>query len=110
MINPEEIQKREVAARAAIKKVFGTPADQYRVTLFVSHHLKELDSDYWERLLGTKTPDPQRVLEILELRSHWGGPHEIDTFDFTLPEEVTNYVICVKFSESGEITEIDMES
>jgi hypothetical protein len=106
----EEIERRKSAARAAINKVFGTPADKYGVTLFISHHLKELDSDYWKKHLGTETPDPQTVLELLEFKKHWDGPDEIDTFDFTLPEDVTNYVICVKFDEFGKVSEVAMES
>jgi Protein of unknown function (DUF2004) len=108
--NPDEIKRREAAARAAIQEVFGTPGDEFGVTLFVSHHLEELDSGYWKKHLATEKPAPHRVLELLELRSHWGGGDEIDTFDFTLPEQVTDYVICAKFDESGEISEVAMES
>jgi hypothetical protein len=108
--NPDEVKKREAAARAAIKKAFGTADDESGATLFVSHHLEELDSNYWKKHLSTETPEPGRVLELLELRSHWGGDDEIDTFDFTLPEDVTNYVISVTFEESGEVSEITMES
>jgi hypothetical protein len=108
--NPDEVKRREAAARAAIKRALGTADDQFGATLFVSHHLEELDSSYWRKHLSTETPEPRRVLELLELRSHWGGDNEVDTFDFTLPEEVTNYVISVKFDESGEISEVTMES
>jgi len=108
--NPEEIQKREATARAAIKKAFGTAADESGATLFVSHHLEELDSDYWKKHLSTETPDPHRVLELLVLREHWGGDDEIDTFDFTLPEEATNYVVSVRFDENGDVSDISMES
>jgi Protein of unknown function (DUF2004) len=108
--NPDEIKRREAAARAAIQKVFGTPAGESEVKLFVSHHLEELDSAYWKKHLATETPEPRRVLELLELRSHWGGDDEMETFDFTLPENVTNYVICAKFDESGEVSEVAMES
>lgn len=107
--NPLEIMKREAAARTAIKGAFGTPDDEYGATLFVSHHLEELDSSYWKKHLSTETPEPRRVLELLELHSHWGGDDEMDTFDFTLPEEITNYVICVAFEE-GRVSEITMES
>jgi hypothetical protein len=108
--NPKEIKRREAAARAAIKKAFGTAEDEFGATLFVSHHLEELDSGYWKKHLSTETPEPRRVLELLVLHSHWGGDDEIDTFDFTLPEEVTNYVISVAFGESGGVSEITMES
>jgi Protein of unknown function (DUF2004) len=108
--NPDEIKRREAAARAQIKRAFGTASDEFGATIFVSHHLEELDSSYWKKHLSTENPDPRRVLELLELRSHWGGDDEIDTFDFTLPEQVTNYVLSVMFDESGDISEITMES
>ncbi|OAI42448.1 hypothetical protein AYO41_04265 [Verrucomicrobia bacterium SCGC AG-212-E04] len=108
--NPDEIKKREAVARATINKAFGTADDEYGATLFVSHHLKELDSAYWKKHLSTETPEPRRLLELLELRSHWGGDGDIDTFDFTLPEDVTNYVISVAFDEDGDVSGITMES
>src|SRR6185436_7826188 len=100
----------EAAARAAIKKAYSTAADEFGATLFVSHHLKELDSSYWKKHLSTETPEPRRVLELLQLRSHWGGDDEMDTFDFTLPEDATNYVISVAFDEDGNVSDIEMES
>ena len=108
--DPHEIKRREASARAAIKRAFGTADDESGVALFISHHLEELDSAYWKKHFSTETPEPHRILESLELRSHWGGDDEIDTFDFTLPEEVTNYVISVSFDESGDVSEITTES
>ena len=108
--NPNEIKRREVTARAAIKKAFGTPDDEFGATMFVSHHLEELDTAYWQKHFSTERPDSQRILEALVLRSHWGGDDEIDTFDFTLPDEVTQYVISVAFDEDGGVSDITMES
>ncbi len=34
----------------------------------------------------------------------------LDTLDFTLPEGVTNYVICVEFDDSGNVSKVSMES
>lgn len=93
--HPDEIRKREAVARSAINKAFGTESDESGATLFVSHHLEELDGSYWMKHLSTATPEPRRVLDVLKLRSHWGGEEDIDTFDFTLPEQVTDYVISV---------------
>jgi hypothetical protein len=107
---PDEIQKREAAARAAIKKAFGTASDEFGATLFVTHHLEEVDSGYWVKHLSTEAPDPHRVLELLELKSHWGGNNGIENFDFTLPEDATQYVISVKFDESGDVSDISTES
>jgi hypothetical protein len=108
--NPTLAKQREVAALAAIRKAFGTPDDEHGATLFVSHHLSEVDANYWRKHLGTDKPEPVRVLDILVFRDSWGGDDELQTFDFTLPDEVTNYVISVRFSDAGDIEEISMES
>ena len=108
--SPAEIKRREAAARAAIKKAFGTADDEFGATMFVSHHLEELDSAYWTEHFSTERPDAHRILESLILRSHWGGDDELDTFDFTLPGDVTQYVVSVAFDESGEVSGISMES
>jgi hypothetical protein len=107
----EEIARREKSARDAIKRALGTKADEFGATLFVSHHLEEIEDSYWEKHLGTANPEPSRVLDLLELRSCWGDEEDgIDTFDFTLPESITNYVISVRFDEMGRVEEITMES
>ncbi len=102
-----EIRKREQAAIKVIHAAYGTEDDEYGGTLFVSHHLEELEPEYWEKHLGTSNPDPKQVLSLLYLREHW----EDDTiFDFTLPGEVTDYAISVTFGEDGEVESIAMES
>lgn len=107
----DEIERRQKAALAAIKRAFGAKEDECGATLFVSHHLNEIEDSYWQKHLGTANPAPSRVLEILELRSHWGEEEDgIDTFDFTLPGGVTDYVISVRFDETGSVEDITMES
>ncbi len=105
----EEISKREKSARAHIDAVYGTPDDEFGATLFVAHHLDELDASYWVKHTGNEKPDARQVLQLLELHL---DPEEdgIDILDFTLPGAVTNYVICVEFDESGNITSVSMES
>ena len=105
-----EIEKREKAAIAAIRAAFGTEEDESGATLFVEHHLEEIEGEYWQTHLGIAKPEPINVLGMLVLREHWGGDDEIETFDFTLPEDVTDYVISVRFDESGQVEEISMES
>ena len=67
----DEIKRREMSALAAIRDAFGTEADEYGGTLFVSHHLDELDATYWQSNLATTSPEPEQVLGLLELKSHW---------------------------------------
>ena len=108
----EEIERRKNVAISAIKNVLGTKEDEFGATLFVSHHLEEIEGDYWQEHLGTPKPEPKQVLSMLVLRSHWGDDDSdgIDTFDFTLPGEITDYVISVRFNERGDVEEIAMES
>jgi Protein of unknown function (DUF2004) len=105
-----EVEKRKSTAIAAIRDAFGTEDDEDGATLFVNHHLQEVEGEYWEKHLGTRNPEPRRVLDILVFQSHWGGDDDLETFDFTLPDEVTDYLICVKFDPSGKVDEISMES
>ena len=105
----EEISRREQAARAHIDAIYGTPVDEFGATMFVSHHLNELDDSYWMKHTGTSKPDPKQVLRILEL-SVDEEEEEIDILDFTLPGRVTNYVISVEFDDSGNIGGVSMES
>jgi Protein of unknown function (DUF2004) len=107
----DEINRRERVAREAIRDSFGTEEGEFGATIFVSHHLDELDAAYWLQHLGTKEPQPIQVLDILTLRSHWGDDeHEMKFFDFSLPGEVTQYVLSVRFDEAGGVEGISMES
>jgi hypothetical protein len=115
--NKKEIQRRTEAALLAIKQAMSEDDDDSSVNLFVSHHLEELDAAYWKKHAGIAKPNSKKVLSLLELRSHWGEDEEgdidengIDTFDFTLPGGVTQYVISVRFDEDGEVEDIEMES
>lgn len=104
-----EVAKRAKQALDAIGQAFGTEADTFGVSLFVSHHLEELPQDYWLEHTGTATPAAAAVIALLELTSNW-GEGELENFDFSLPGEVTDYVVSVHFDESGAIDGISMES
>ena len=115
--NKKEIQRRTEAALLAIKQAMSDGDEDSSVKLFVSHHLQELDAAYWKKHTGKPRPSPKNVLDLLQLRSHWGEDDEddidedgIDTFDFTLPGDVTQYAIAVRFDEDGEVEDIEMES
>ena len=110
--NPDEIERRRNAALVAIRRIHGTAADKHGATLFVTHHLDEIGDDFWLKHCGVAHPDAKQVLEILVLQSHWGEDDDdgIDTFDFTLPDEATNYIISVEFDENGDVSSVFMES
>ena len=52
-IDNATIQKRAESARAAIKAAYGTEDDEYGATLFVSHHLAEIDEV--QRIIGSES-------------------------------------------------------
>jgi hypothetical protein len=106
----DETARREQAARQAIKSGFDMEDEDSGVAMFVAFHLEELPAEYWQEQMETARPDPSGVLDILELREHWGGDDELEHFDFTLPGKVTDYVISVRFDAKGKVAEISMES
>ena len=111
MSQKEEIEKRKRVALYAIKESFGTPEAEYDVDLFIRHHLEEIESEYWVKHLKTEKPKAEQVLDLFVLDSYLGDEDgNMENFDFTLPEEVTNYMICVSFDENGKVEDISMES
>ena len=103
------VKDREKLALDAIKQAFGTEVGKDSVNLFVKHHLAELPQDYWPQHLGSDTPESPSVINLLQLRDSW-GEDGLEYFDFTLPGEVTDYVISVHFDGAGRIDGISMES
>jgi hypothetical protein len=105
-----EPTRREQAARQAIKNGFDMEDEESGVAMFVAFHLEELEPAYWQAHAGTPRPAPDAVLDVLVLREHWGEKDDLEHFDFTLPGDVTNYVISVRFDAKGKVAEISMES
>lgn len=102
-------------ARQAILSAGAQSEDFPGIGLFVSHHLDELPEDYWIEQTGTAKPAAEAILKLLE-------PMEMDEeeadledeeevmIDFTLPDEVTQYLLCVTFDSDGQVDDIVMES
>lgn len=109
MARSDEIRRRQQVARDAIQHDYETD-EGGAARLFVSHHLEELKPAYWQRHLSNAKPEPNAVLGLLVLRGHWGEDDELETFDFTLPDDVTQYVLCVRFDKAGNVAGVAMES
>jgi hypothetical protein len=107
-----ELSRRTKIALEAIKRCLGTEAGEYSATLFAAHHLDELDQSYWQAHLKTDKPSPVQVIELLCLQSHSGDDDDdgLDTLDFALPGDVSNYILSVEFDANGAIDDISMES
>tara|TARA_Y100001960_G_C14448129_1_gene715961 strand:+ start:466 stop:768 length:303 start_codon:yes stop_codon:yes gene_type:complete len=98
---------REKKALEAIKNASNTELGECSIDEFVSHHLEELPIHYWEAHLDSATPSSEKVIGLLILSSEWDDE---EVYDFTLPDEVTDYVVSVSFDEDGNLENITMES
>ena len=101
----------EVAARAKLLEMLGTDDGEFGPTVFVSHHKEELSADYWASAFGNADPLPDEIIRGLVMVDSWSSEDDdnIDTFDFSLPGEVTNYLLSVRF-DGDEIADVSMES
>lgn len=99
-------------ALAKIKSLYGTPQGEFGPTLFVSHHLDEIEKADWLRVLKTENPTSKQVLDSLVLVGKWSSTDSAvdDIYDFSLPDNLTNYLLSVHFSENGTIEDVSMES
>lgn len=103
--------EKENTARAAVKALIGRPEGEDNVTLFVEHHLAELEADYFSKTYGTTTPEAYQIADSLVLVDSWSSEDDghIDVFDFSLPDNVTNYLLSVRLS-GDNVEEVSMES
>ncbi len=105
-------QDMEAKARFAINALQGTPDAEYSVDLFVSHHLDELDAAYWSEHFGASKPDAATILAGLVVREFWDTEEDgvLNVCDLTLPGNVADAVLSVRFDDAGEVECVDMES
>ncbi|WP_041523238.1 DUF2004 domain-containing protein [Gilvimarinus agarilyticus] len=97
----------EAKALEGIRKASGTEQGEYSIDEFVSHHIDELPRTYWEKHLNTESPSSEQVIGLLVLHSKW---KDEEVYDFTLPDNVSGYVVRVSFDEEGHIKDFEMES
>lgn len=109
----KELNRRVELATAHITAMYGNPDAEYSVNAYVEHAIEELETSYWQAKLGIDTPSPEQVMKLLVLHSAWSADdfeNGMDNLDFSLPDNVTDYVICVKFDADGNIESMHMES
>ncbi len=103
-------QKIEIATKE-ISKRCRTPDGEMSVDLFVSHHQEEIAPSEWKSLLGNANPSEDEILASIVFKTSWDSEDDgvIDTYDITLPNDLTQYVISVRF-DCDQIASVDMES
>jgi hypothetical protein len=111
-VDPDVFGERQATARRTINALYGTPDGELGPTLFVSHHLDEIEPGYWLTTFGVAQPTPEQILNALVLVSSWSTDRGemFDTFDFALPGNASNYIIAVRFGGDGQVADVSMES
>jgi hypothetical protein len=111
MSGQENIQQREHLARIAMREALENQKAEDSVELFIQHHLEEIEPSYWEKHTGTQKPTVLQVLDLLVVDNDGDDSFQsTELIDFSLPDEITNYVLCVSFDKKGDVIDISMES
>ena len=105
-------ENREQLARNAMCEALTNQQAEDSVELFIQHHLEEVDATYWQKHFGTNKPKTEQELNYLVLNKQGEGDEleNYDVLDFTLPEDITDYVISISFNHQGQVVDISMES
>lgn len=103
------LAQRQAQALAAIQQAVGTGVGEDSIGLFAEHHRDELPASYWQQHLGEATPSVAAIAGLLVFKSAW-GEGDMEYVDFTLPGEVTDYVVSVHFDDAGAVDGMAMES
>jgi hypothetical protein len=83
---------------------------------YIEHHIEELDSDDLKALLkGAKqgTTKEEKLLSTIRLKRIGFYPHTDERFvnlDYTLDEDLTDYLVVLDFTEDGKLHYITLES
>jgi hypothetical protein len=70
-------------------------------------------ADHHSEELGENFSDPEKALSSLHLRRIGFYPENEDgiaVFDYTIGQDLTDYLVVVSFREDGKVNSIDMES
>ncbi len=105
----DNLKLRQKRASEELKKIFNTEKGVDNINVFIEHHKKEISTDYWKEHLKTSNPTSLEILNYIEFKTAW-GENDIEYLDFTLPDDVTQYVLSVHFNTDGDIDYISMES
>ena len=103
-------------ARDALKAEFAEKPDDGSVGIYLSHHAEELGEKDLLRIFGTADPDDlgiDHLLDALQLKRiglYPGSEGYCAVFDYTIDEEVTDYLLAVEFDGDGGVYGISMDS
>lgn len=110
-----EAARFESVARAAIRSDFAEDPDGSS-NLYLSHHAEDFSDD--ERLEHFGTADAAglgvdqllKSIHLARIGLYPASDDYVAVFDFTIDEELTDYILAVEFGKDGSVTGISMDS
>lgn len=99
-----------------MKNYFDNSEQENNVKEYLTHHLKEMPKAELSTLIrsdDTNKSNEQKLFEKLRLKRIGIIPQEkfdFAIFDYTIGEEYTQYILCIKTDEKGKIQVITIES
>ena len=111
-----DVAKLDVEARKALAADLRSGDPDGATPLYRSHHFEELDNEVLESLFGTDSAtglSDQAFLEAFRLVRIGVYPEEADAAvlcDYSLGEELTDYLLSVAFGTGGVVQNVSMES
>ncbi|RYY93620.1 MAG: DUF2004 domain-containing protein [Chitinophagaceae bacterium] len=109
----EDLPALDRKARALIAEDFHGAGDT--VTEYLQHHMEELEEELDKLLEGTDPARPrdERLMKALRWVRAGFYPNDDEIFvtlDYTLGEELTQYLVVVNLDANGELAYMTMES
>jgi len=111
----DKLSKTVETNDSRIKSEFKSP-NENSVKDYITHHLSEISTDELQHLIDVKDKsktDEVRLLEKLRLKRIGIYPqdnNQYSVFDYTIGEELTQYLIVILTDKEGKIIDITMES
>ena len=108
-----QLSEFDKAARSAISSDFTRDEDSPS-HMYLSHHLDELDSETVAQCFGPDGPyGLDQLLSALRLKRiglYPEGDSYVATFDYTIDEDITQYILAIEFDAAGDVISVSMDS
>jgi hypothetical protein len=107
----ERLPELDRAARAAMLRDYVADRESEGAGGYLIHHVEELGEARVAAALGIPTPvGAEQFVGALRLVGVAVRPDEPMVFDYTIDEDLTNYVLAVGIDADGQVVSINTES
>ena len=89
---------------------------QDTVRTYIEHHLEEIDEDELSEIIDVsnksvkKEIQMMKALHLVRVGFYPHGEEIFATFDYSLDQDITNYLVVINLDENGKLVYMTMES